>query len=249
MKGISVLVVEDDILEAHKLVGNLKKLGFNVLSVADNVKDAIGLFHSTNPDIVLIDINLKGDKDGIDLGSHISSDQKNAKPIIYLTSMQDCHVFQRAKATHPHAFLNKPLDAQSLQHAIELGLQQFAESRYGFGKGDLSSGIMHRDYIFVKKGKKMVKLEINDINYIEVESKYCTILSNNEKYLVRISLIDLLEFLPVTDFQRISRNHVVNLRQVCELDFEDMRVLVGKTFLPISLKYKKELMTKFGCIQ
>jgi len=139
MNSISILIVEDDIIEALRLENSLADLGFKVLPVVDNVRDALGLFYSTNPDIVLIDINLKGDRDGIELGSRITSDQKYEKPIIYLTSIQDCQIFQRAKATNPHAYLIKPVDPNSLQHTIELALQQFAGAKYGFSNNSLDN--------------------------------------------------------------------------------------------------------------
>jgi two-component system, LytTR family, response regulator len=249
MRNITVLVVEDDLIEALRIENSLKELGFNILPIADNVKDALGVFYSADPDIVLIDINLKGDKNGIDLGEHISSNQKYVKPIIYLTSMQDNEVFQRAKTTNPYAYLIKPADTQSLQRTIELAMQQFADNKYGFSNSGFDSGIIHKDYIFVKKGKKMVRLEIDDISYVEVESKYCTLHSETDKFLVRISLIDLLNFLPSSDFQRINRNYVVNLKKVNEFDFEDMSVSSGKSVLPISQKYKKELISKIDCLQ
>lgn len=248
MNYISVLIVEDDIIETLRLENCLEELGFKVLPAADNVKDALGIFYSADPDIVLIDINLKGDKDGIELGSHITSNQKYEKPIIYLTSLQDNQIFQRAKATNPHAYLIKPVDPRSLQHSIELALQQFAGNKYGFSNNSLDKGIVNKDYFFVKKGKKMVRLGINDVNYIEVESKYCTLFSENEKYLVRMSLIDLLNFLPSSNFQRVNRNYVVNLNKIKEFDLEDMNVLIGKSLLPISPKYKKELIKKLGCL-
>lgn len=249
MNTISVLIVEDDIIEALRLETSLEELGFKVLPVADNVKDALGLFYSTDPDIVIIDINLKGDRDGIELGSHITSDQKYEKPIIYLTSIQDSLIFQRAKATKPHAYLIKPVDPNSLQRTIELALQQFAGNKYGFSNNSLDNGIVHRESIFVKKGKKMIRLEINDINYIEVESKYCTLISETEKILVRKSLIDLLDFLPPQDFQRVNRNLVINLSKVKEFDLDDMTVTVSKSVLSISAKYKKDLVKKLGCLQ
>jgi len=248
MKSISVLIVEDDIIEALRLENNLEELGFKILPVADNVKDALGLFYSANPDIVIIDINLKGDKDGIELGSHITSNQKYEKPIIYLTSIKECQTFQRAKATNPHAYLIKPVDPHSLQRTIELALQKFSSSKYGFNNNSLDHGIINRDSIFVKKGKKMIRLKINDINYIEVESKYCTLFLDNDKYLVRIALIYLLKSLPLNGYQRISRNIVVNLNKVKEFDFEDMIVLLNKSSLAISQKYKKELIEKIGCM-
>jgi len=101
----------------------------------------------------------------------------------------------------------------------------------------------------VKKGKKMIRVKIDNIKHIEVESKYCTLFAEGEKYLIRISLVDLLSILSPASFQRVNRNIVVNLNKVNEFDLEDMTVSVGESLLPISKKYKKELLTKLGCLQ
>jgi DNA-binding LytR/AlgR family response regulator len=249
MNSISVLIVEDDLIEALRLENSLEDLGFKVLPGADNVKDALGIFYSTDPDIVIIDINLKGNRDGVELGGHITSNRQYEKPIIYLTSIQDSQMFQRAKATNPHAYLIKPIDPRSLQRTIELALQQFAGNKYGFMNDNLDHGIINRESIFVKKGKKMIRVKIDDINYVEVESKYCTLFSEGEKYLIRISLIDLLSILSPAIFQRVNRNIVVNLNKVNEFDLEGMTVSIDESLLPISKKYKKELITKLGCLQ
>jgi DNA-binding LytR/AlgR family response regulator len=247
MENVSVLIVEDDIIESIRIENSLTDLGYNVLPVADNVKDALGIFYSTNPDIALIDINLKGDKDGIELGTHISQNQKYNRPIIYLTSMQNSQIYERAKASNPHAYLLKPVDPQMLQRTIELALLH-ADQKTQKTNG-IDSAFIQRDFIFVKKAKKMIRLKINDLNFIEVESKYCTLFTDDERYIIRISLIDLIDHLPELTFQRVNRNYLVNLNKIKVFDLEDMTITIGNSILPISPKYKKELITKIGCIQ
>ena len=247
MENVSVLIVEDDIIESIRIENCLIDFGYHVLPVADNVKDALGIFYSSDPDITLIDINLKGDKDGIELGSRISQNQKFNNPIIYLTSAQNSQIFERAKVTNPHAFLLKPVDPQMLQRTIELAL--IHANNKSTKSNSPESALIQRDFIFVKKGKKMIRLKIDDLNYIEVEMKYCTLFTDDERYIIRMSLIELIDYLPQLSFQRINRNYLVNLNKIKEFDLADMNILVGNTLLPISLKYKKDLMNKLDCIQ
>jgi two-component system, LytTR family, response regulator len=247
MENVSVLIVEDDIIESIRIENCLTDFGYHVLPVADNVKDALGIFYSSDPDITLIDINLKGNKDGIELGWRISQNQKYNKPIIYLTSLQNSQVFERAKATNPHAYLIKPVDPQMLQRAIELAL--IHANNKSTQNISPESALIQRDYIFVKRGKKMIRLKINNLNYIEVELKYCTLFTDDERYIIRMQLVELIDYLPKLSFQRVNRNYIVNLDKIKEFDLADMNISVGNTLLPISLKYKKDLMNKLDCIR
>lgn len=249
MDKIKILIVEDDISEAIRLETGLSELGYDVLPVADNFQQAIGIFYSSDPDIVLIDIHLKGEKTGIDLGSKISSDQVHKKPIVYLTSNRDKSMFEYAKHTKPSAFLLKPVDIESIDRSLELALDQFAQMEFKNDAFNMNTGIFFKENLFIKKDKKLIKLAINDIEYIEVESKYSTIYISDKRYLVRISLTKLMELLSQKNFIRIHRNYIVNLNKIKEIDLEELTISLNNKMLNISEKYKKELVKKMPYIQ
>jgi DNA-binding LytR/AlgR family response regulator len=249
MDKIKILIVEDDISEAIRLETGLSELGYNVLPVADNFQQAIGVFYSSDPDIVLIDIRLKGEKTGIDLGCQISSDQVHKKPIVYLTSNRDKSVFEDAKHTKPCAFLLKPVDIDSIDRTLELAIDQFAQIEFKNDSLNLETGIFFKENLFIKKDKKLIKLAIKDIEYIEVESKYSSIYISNKRYLVRISLTKLMEQLSQEIFLRIHRNYIVNLNKIKEINLEELTVSLNNISLNVSEKHKKELVKKMPFIQ
>ena len=115
-----VFFVEDDEILAKVIDWRLNKLGYSVCGTADSGVDAIALIKEKEPDIVLLDIELKGHMDGIDVGEFLSSQTKI--PFIYLTSHTEDSFLKRAKNTNPKGYIKKPFSDDELRVAIELAL-------------------------------------------------------------------------------------------------------------------------------
>jgi CheY-like chemotaxis protein len=96
------------------------KLGYTICGSAKNSSDAIALIKEKTPDLVLLDIELKGKLDGIDVGEFLSSQTKI--PFMYLTSHTEDYVLRRAKNTHPKGYIKKPFSDNDLRITIELAL-------------------------------------------------------------------------------------------------------------------------------
>jgi CheY-like chemotaxis protein len=120
MYSSRILIVEDESLVAADLRQRLTALGFTVAGVADTGRDAIRLAEERKPDLVLMDINLKGDMDGIAAADHIKS--RLGIPVIYLTATSDRETVRRAQATEPWCFILKPFYERELEVNIEIGL-------------------------------------------------------------------------------------------------------------------------------
>ena len=120
MDKTSILVVEDEIIVAKNIENKLTGLGFNVVATTSTGEDAIEKAKSLNPDLVLMDIKLKGEIDGIE-AARVIREEKHL-PIIYLTSYPDDETFRRAIETEPFGYLIKPFDAKELQRTIEIAL-------------------------------------------------------------------------------------------------------------------------------
>ncbi len=136
MGKVKVLVVEDERIVAKDIQNTLKNLGYEVPAIASTGEEAIKKASEQNPDIVLMDIVLKGEIDGIDAASQIRS--KFKIPIIYLTAYEDEDTLDRAKITEPLGYILKPFEERDLhttlemalyKHAMEIKLQE-SEERY-----------------------------------------------------------------------------------------------------------------------
>ncbi len=126
---IKILVVEDEMIIGAKISMQLTSLGYEVTGILPRGEEAIIHVEENKPDIVLLDINLKGKLDGIETALQM---QKLADiPIIYLTANSDEATFNRAKVSKPYAFISKPYKQLDLQRAIELTISRMAENETG----------------------------------------------------------------------------------------------------------------------
>ncbi len=121
-EDVRILVVEDDAVEMTHLAILLEELGYEVTASADNVLDAMVAFARTRPDLVMLDIHLKGEASGVDLAHKLR--ELSDVPVLFLTSFADRETCEEARRTLPHAYLTKPIDPLALQSAVELALQQ-----------------------------------------------------------------------------------------------------------------------------
>jgi len=115
-----ILVVEDEKLIAEHLRANLRRLGYTVIATVPSGEEAIKVSEDTEPNLVLMDIILKGEMDGIEAAEHIRS--LFGIPVIYLTAHANESILARAKLTEPFGYLLKPFRQQELRMAIEVAL-------------------------------------------------------------------------------------------------------------------------------
>jgi CheY-like chemotaxis protein len=120
MTDARIFFVEDDEIVAKVIDWRLNKLGYSVCGSAKNGVDAIALINEKEPDLVLLDIELKGSMDGVELGELLSSQTKI--PFIYLTAHTDDSILKRAKNTGSKGYVQKPFSDDDLRVAIEMAL-------------------------------------------------------------------------------------------------------------------------------
>jgi CheY-like chemotaxis protein len=117
MEPPQILIVEDQAVIALDLKNRLRLLGFNVSGIANTANQAIQIAVETRPNLILMDIGLRDEMDGIQAAEHIRTHLD--VPILYLTAYTDEETLQRALKTEASGFLLKPFDEQELQYAIE----------------------------------------------------------------------------------------------------------------------------------
>ena len=118
----SILVVEDEMVVAMDLGNRLRKLGFDVCDVVPSGGEALLAVEQSSPDLVLMDIMLKGDMDGIEAAREIKARLKI--PVLYLTAYTDDETLERAKMTEPAGYISKPFKEEDLHSNIEMALHK-----------------------------------------------------------------------------------------------------------------------------
>ncbi|WP_445475777.1 response regulator [Methanococcoides methylutens] len=122
MKATRILVVEDEAIVAMVIKKRLMQLGYTVSGVAATGKDAITKVEGTFPDLVLMDIMLKGDMDGIEAAEEIR--KRFSIPVVYLTAHSDENTLNRAKQTEPYGYILKPFTERDLSSNIEIAIHK-----------------------------------------------------------------------------------------------------------------------------
>ncbi|EPG67217.1 response regulator [Leptospira wolffii] len=119
----NILIVEDEWLLSFNLQKTLQNLGYKIAGVAANGLDAQSLFKETNPDLILMDISIEGDMDGIQTAQSIQRIRE--VPIVFMTAYTDDSTFMRAMdATSTYAYITKPFQNHQLKSSIEIALRQ-----------------------------------------------------------------------------------------------------------------------------
>jgi len=256
-KVVKILIVEDEMVIAANISLQLSELGYEVTDILPRGEEALSHIKIDTPDIVLLDIRLKGKMDGIETAHEIQK-QYNI-PIIYLTANADEEHFNRAKETHPYAFISKPFKKLDLQRAIELtvdriSIENTSEKNNGNANGNGNNFInsenatdfILNDRIFVRHNEKMLKIDIKDIYYIEADRNYCRIFSQDREYLLVMTLKDIDEKLPQNHFLRIHRSYIINISQIDEV--AGTHVVISKKAIPMSKAMRAELLKRLQTI-
>lgn len=118
-----IMIVEDERLVAHDIAELLKDEGYAIAAIASNAKEAIAKISEILPDLVLLDIRIKGELDGVNIAEHIQSFY--AIPVIFLTAFSDPETLKRAQATQPMGYVIKPFQPQQLVASVKIALSNF----------------------------------------------------------------------------------------------------------------------------
>jgi DNA-binding LytR/AlgR family response regulator len=249
---LKLLIVEDELLIAEDLRMQLTKLGYYVVGMAVSYMEAIELIMEDLPDLVLLDINIKGDKDGIELGHFLHHEVEI--PFIYLTSHSDSNTLARAKETQPDAYLLKPYKKEGLYTAIEIALSNATKrSRHEAleslnEKEPEGEELILKDCLFVKKDHSFIKVKLSEIKYLNSEGNYMTIFVDREnKYLIRSTIKNMLEYIPNDVFFQTHKSYLVNLNFLEQIG--PMSVTVSGQEVPLAKNKKEQLLSRMRTLK
>lgn len=124
---IQIMVVEDEAIVAMEIENRLKSLGYGVCAVTNTGERALDKAANTQPNLVLMDIQIKGTMDGVETARQIR--ERFDIPVIYLTAHSDEHTLQRAKISEPFGYILKPFDERDLHTTIEMALYRYRLER------------------------------------------------------------------------------------------------------------------------
>ena len=238
MDNINVLIIEDTPEQSDALSKVLLANKYNIVGIARSYTEALKLFYEHDVDIIVIDVFLDGKPEGITFAETINIIPHASKPFVFLTSSQDRQIFERAKLTKPFSFLMKPFNELEIIYALEIALEKFYEQSNVFFSEDQDT-VISNDYLFIKKKNALKKVSLTNIIYIEVEERYCNIITEKEKFVIMISLTKISELLDKEKFIKTHRNYIVNKDKIEQIILSDnLIILEGNHKVNLGDSYK-----------
>lgn len=247
MSKINVLVVEDESIVSKDIQHSLKKLGYNVVGASATGEHAITLAKTEHPDIVLMDIMLKGDMNGIEAAEQIK--KQLLIPVIFLTAYADESTLERAKITEPHGYILKPFKEIDLHTTIEMAIYKHGKEQEIVKERDFLYSIIEnkdggKEFVFVKSNSRLVKLNNNEIFYIEALKDYVVIHTINARYTIHSTMKEIEAKMGSENFLRIHRSFIVRLDKIATIEYPNLTLEKIEKVIPIGGSYRDDLTKK-----
>ena len=245
MTARRVLIVEDEVIIAQHLRGILERLNCKVVVVASRVSEALQwLQQNEPPDLVLVDVMLRGELDGIDLASRLRTEYR--VPFVFTTSLTDATTVARAKQTRPYGYIIKPFNEQDVYVALEMAFSTFATEQAVMAPEPPQPAEVLHDSIFVRDRKQLTKVSFSELVWLEADGNYTSLHTRSAKYTVSHPLRQIEERLPTANFIRVHKSYIVALDMISALDAQG--VIVGGQSVPVGRAYQASLMSRLNLL-
>lgn len=242
MGQLKILVVEDDPMIAESVQDILGILRHEVIGVAEDAEKAIAICNETLPDLALLDIQIGGDIDGVDLADLLN--QNFQIPFIFTTAFADNDTISRAKSKGPYGYLVKPYGVKDINAAIEVAMTAY--ERFKEAKESQAMSKVIQDSIFLKVDSKLIKVKINDILYVEAKGDYALFKTQEKGYIVHTTMKRVEDRLTDHNFAKVHRSYVINLSKI--VDIEESNLLIENKVIPISRSNKEALIKRLNLL-
>jgi len=239
--NLRILIVEDEFITLDLLKDYVIELGYHVSGDAINAKEAISVLEKNETDLVLLDINLSKEKDGIWIAEQINTKYKI--PFIFISAYSDAETIKKAAFWHPSAYLVKPVKKIDIYTAIEVAIKNYTKyspSNSIENKTEEHELLHNENHLFIKINSSYKKIIFSEILYFESFKNYIELHFQNEKIIVRNTLQKFLELLPHQTFIQVHRSYVVNKNFISEIKLNSIIIL--ETEIPIGNKNKENLL-------
>ena len=241
---LKTLVVEDNFSFALELEIILKKIGYNIINTVDNSGDALVEIMGSKPEIIFMDIDIKGKLTGLEIAQKIS--HLNI-PIVFITSFADDEHYSIGSKVPNSTYLTKPADEFTIRSAVDLLLKINDSLRTT--NSNSADYKVEADILYLKKKDDFYAIKQGDIVYIESNHVYCkTVTKSNGEYLNRISLNEYNSLLNDSRFIRPHRSYLANVNHITKVNMNENVLVMGQENVPISRSAKKEMKSLLNLI-
>lgn len=248
--SVNILVVEDESIVSKDIQNSLKKIGYNVVGACNNAQEAIDIATELHPDVVLMDIMLKGNLTGIDAADQI---KLLNIPVIFLTAYADEATLAKAKVTEPYGYILKPFKEKDLSISIEMAIHRHKKLTELKKERDFLYSIVEnkegaKDVLFVKSNSRLVKINTKDIFFIEALKDYVTINTELMRYTIHSTMKDIEKKVSPSDFMRVHRSFIIRIDKIVAIENHNLILEKDKKPIPIGGSYKDDLLQRLNMV-
>ena len=250
MAKTKILIVEDENIVAKDLESILQDLGYKVIGIVSNAIDAITMTALHKPNLVLMDIMIKGKASGIEAAKEIKS--KYDIPVVFLTAYADDKTIDKAKDAFPYGYIIKPFKEKELETTIEMAINKYDEDKNVKKERDLYHSLISQkssnDSIFIRADYKLNKIKYEEIYFIEALKDYVVINTADNVFTTHTTMKEMVRVLPDDQFVRVHRSFIVRLDKIFSIKYPDLIIEGKMKVIPIGSLYRKELYDKLNLI-
>lgn len=252
-KKTKVLIVEDESIVAKDIQNILLKNNYEITGIANNADTALNYISQQVPDVILMDIMIKGNINGIELSHKIKEEYD--VPIIFLTAYSDTSTIDKVKIVEPYAYITKPFKNSDVLTAIEITLFRHKKDLERKKEKELLYSIVEKqgkdvssNVIFVKAGGKMVKIRFEDIFIVEALKDYVTFHTVQGRYIVHATMKFIEEKLGNKEFIRAHRSYIVRIDKIQSIENQELVLENFPKTIPIGGNYKDEIYKRLNLL-
>lgn len=233
----NVVLVEDEAELAMNIKELLGSLGFYVTAVFDNALGALEFIKMNQVDLLVLDIMIHGEMDGITLAQEIKA--KIDIPVVFITAYSENELIKRVIDVAPDGYLLKPFTKESLKTTLLLALSNYQKrtnQEIEIKKDEITIQIRDKGFISL--------IPASEILYAQADGLYTKIISVKKTFMIRDILKDVEARLPPSIFLRVHKSYLVNKNAIDS--FNGRIVQINELQIPIRRGYYKILRTVLG---
>jgi DNA-binding LytR/AlgR family response regulator len=239
-KNIRILIVEDEFVTLDLLRDYLEESGYEISGDAMSADEAINILEQGQTDFALLDISIKGNRDGIWLAEQIN--KKYRIPFVFLTAFSDSQTVRTATKTNPYGYLVKPFTQADIFTSIEIALNNYNKFRTIQTESKREQENQIKDSIFVKDETGFKKVFLKEIRFIKAYKNYLEINLAVRSQIIRSTLTDFQNLLPTENLIQTHRSYIVNVEFLENIGGNF--VMVSKTEIPLSRGFREPVMKR-----
>lgn len=241
---LSILIVEDDLSFSIELEMLIQDTGYRVAGRVDNSADALEFMLMYQPDLVLMDIDIKGNMSGIEIAEKLGHLEI---PTLFITSYGDEKTYQRAQQTGAIGYLVKPIAPYTLRTAIKSVINNITKLSTLSNEDD--SAFLGKESLYFRRRSVYQKVTTEEISYVKANGDYTAIYSHGKEYSATTRFRDFIELLPQDYFLQIHRSIMINMNKITSIDITGSQIWVDNVCLPVSRRLRKQIFERINVIK